>query len=389
MRIDFTHSAQATVGIEWELALTSKTTGELVNIAPQIIAEMRAALPAEAQEQIAAELLQNTVELVSSPHRTVSAALAQMQQLCQVLLRVCDRHDVAPIGAGCHPFANGSGQLATASERYQNFMRYHGWWGRNMLIWGVHTHIGVPTKELAIPALNELLVYQPHLIALASSSPFWLSNNTAYASNRTMLFQQLPSAGLPPQLQTWEDFENAIQALKTYNVISEINEARWDIRPAPKWGTVEIRTCDSVSSLEALGAITALSQCLAEEAYRRVRAGLEAATLPQAVRAENKWRAARFGLAAEVIINSKGDTELLSTQLQRVCERLTPIAADLGCAAQLRSVLAIAASNHTSAREQLDTYQEQVTAGKEHSAALTEVVFRLQQQLRSSVLNAA
>lgn len=388
MRLTFAKSPAATLGIEWELALTNKDTGELSNCAPEIIADLKKLSPRQLAARPTAELLQNTVELVSSPHQTVPAAIAEMQELAALLVQVADAHNVAPIGAGGHPFATWEQQLATDTARYREFMHNYGWWGRNMLIWGIHTHIGIADQNLAIPTLNKLLNYQPHLIALAASSPFWLSDDTSYASNRTMLFQQLPSAGLPPEIATWEDFEAAIADLQRYGIITEVNEARWDIRPAPQWGTLELRACDSVSDLETLGAISALSQCLTAEAASQKHTPPEQMPLPRIICAENKWRASRYGFAAEIITNSQGATAKLGAHLAATCERLLPFAADLGCTKELEYARNRALNCANSSTEQLACYNRQLQQGNDKHTALQEVVRFLQRDFRESVSRA-
>ena len=146
-----------------------------------------------------------------------------------------------------------------------------------MLIWGVHVHVGVSSAHKVMPIITSLLNQYPHLLALSASSPYWDGEDTGYASNRAMMFQQLPTAGLPFQFQEWSEFERFVHDQKKTGIIDHINEIRWDIRPSPHLGTIEVRIFDGVSNLRELGALVALTHCLIVDLDRRLDAGEHAA----------------------------------------------------------------------------------------------------------------
>ena len=148
---------------------------------------------------------------------------------------LADELGVDLYSAGTHPFAEWSHQLLTPGHRYEELIARTQWWGRQMLIWGVHMHVGV-RREHAMPIVSALLKWYPHLQALSASSPIWAGMDTGYASNRAMMFQQLPTAGLPFQFESWSDYEHYAEDLLTTGVIEVIDEIRWDVRPAPSWG---------------------------------------------------------------------------------------------------------------------------------------------------------
>jgi len=170
-----------------------------------------------------------------------------------------------------------------------------------MVIFGVYVHVGVDSAGKVLPILNGLLRWFPRLQALSASSPFWSGADTGYASNRALMFQQLPTAGLPFQFDTWPQFEAYVGDMLATGVISEFKEIRWDIRPSPALGTVEIRICDGLPTLDEVAAIAALTQCLVVDLNRRLEAGQ---ALPPWHVQENKWRAARYGLDAQVILDA-------------------------------------------------------------------------------------
>jgi carboxylate-amine ligase len=193
--------------------------------------------------------------------------------------------------AGTHPFAQWFDQKPTPSERYEHLLERTQWWGRQMLIWGVHVHVGIESRDKVLPILNGLLTFYPHLQALSASSPFWGGVATGYASNRALMFQQLPTAGLPWQMSRWSDYEGYVDDLVTTDIIRDYTEVRWDIRPSPHWGTVEMRACDGVSTATELGALAAVIHCLVERMSTQLDEGeVPLALQPWFVR-ENKWRA--------------------------------------------------------------------------------------------------
>lgn len=380
MPVTFAPSARSTLGIEWELAIVDRDTRELAGLAPGILAELRGRYPSERFPHLAGELLENTIELITAPHRRVADATADLRELALAVQRTAERRGAALIGSGSHPFSHWIDQRATQSERYDRFMERYRWWGRNMMIWGVHVHIGVDRRERVVPLVNALLTYLPHLLALSASSPLWAREATGYASNRTLMFQQLPTAGLPWPMEDWADFERVLEDLARTGIIAEPTEARWDIRPAPRWGTIEVRACDGASTLAEIGALAALTQCLAEELSERADRGETLPRLQPWYVRENKWRAARYGLDARVIVDPEGRQEPLRDELAALAERLRPVAERLDCTAELAEVLAILERGN-SAERQIAVYEAR--GGDER--ALTAVVDALVEEFRAGL----
>ncbi|WP_291793485.1 YbdK family carboxylate-amine ligase, partial [Brevibacterium sp.] len=216
-------------------------------------------------------------------------------------------------------------------ERYAELINRTQWWGRHMLIYGVHTHVGIDSRAKVLPILNALLAYVPHLQAVSASSPFWEATDTHYASNRAMMFQQLPTAGLPYQFQDWAGYEKYVQDMLHTGVIDQLNEIRWDIRPAPGWGTIEVRVCDGLATTAELAAVTAFVQCLVDDFSERLDRGETLPTMPDWFHVENKWRAARYGMDAIIIENAAADERLVTEVIADEVVRLRPVAARLEC----------------------------------------------------------
>ncbi|MEV8215142.1 glutamate--cysteine ligase [Leifsonia sp. NPDC077715] len=376
MQIEFSESERSTVGIEWELALVDGSTGDLVHIADEVLRELGTPDGRE-HPQITHELLLNTVELVSRVHKTVPAAITDLQELIGLVREVTDPLGVELMCAGTHPFAQWFDQKVTPNERYDRLLDRTQWWGRQMMIWGVHVHVGIDSVDKALPIVNGLLTYYPHLQALSASSPFWAGARTGYASNRALMFQQLPTAGLPWQFGTWANYEEYVQDLVTTGVVEDHSEVRWDIRPSPKWGTVEMRACDGLSTPDEVGAVAALIHCLTDRMSGQLDEGVEPVTLQPWFVRENKWRAARYGLDADIILAPDGSERLVSDSLRDLVEDLQPEAERLGCVDELGTVLTI-----------LDTgasYQRQLAVAEQNGGSLQAVVSSLTHELRSGL----
>jgi glutamate---cysteine ligase / carboxylate-amine ligase len=363
MDIPFAQSAQSTVGLEWELMLADAQSGDLVPAAPGILQVL------DEGSAITAELLTNTVEVTSDPRERIADAVGDLRRRIGLVQEQAARHGVSVLSAGSHPFAKWHDQHITEKSRYRTLVDRTQWWGRNLMIWGIHMHIGVDDQRKAMPIVGELTRYLPHLEALSASSPYWAGEQTGYASNRALVFQQLPTAGLPWPLADWSEFEGYVDDLVRTGVISEVTELRWDIRPAPRWGTVELRVCDSASNLLELGALAAFAQCLVEWSSRRLDAGERFEPLQPWYHRENKWRAARYGMDAIVITGRDGGEVTVREHLEELLPVLEPIAAELGCQAELAGV-----------REILDRgagYQRQVQVATAHDGDLRAVVRHL------------
>lgn len=376
MRIEFAPSRRSTVGAEWELALVERRTGELASVAEQILTEV-AEPGAEEHPKIKQELLLNTVEIITGVCDTVGEVADDLAESLDLVRKVTDPLGVEVFCAGTHPFATWYQQKVTNKERYAKLIERTQWWGRQMLIYGVHVHVGIEHREKALPILDGLLNYAPHLQALSASSPWWGGEETGYASNRALMFQQLPTAGLPFQFDKWSEFESYVDDMFVTGVIDDLTEIRWDIRPSPRLGTVEQRVCDGVPTLEEVTAIAALTQCLVEDLSTRLDNGEEIPTMPPWHVQENKWRAARYGMDAIVILNAAGDEQLVTESIVDLLNQLEPTARRLGCQNELAGIETILTYGAS--------YQRQRAVAREHNGSLKAVVASLIAEMREGI----
>jgi carboxylate-amine ligase len=359
-RLDFEGSPRPTLGVEWEFALIDADSRDLSNEAAEVIDHIGET------PHVHKELLRNTVEIVTGICDTVPQAMADLRSTLVSTREVVRGRGMELFCAGTHPFAQWSTQKLTDAPRYAELIKRTQWWGRQMLIWGVHVHVGVSSAHKVMPIISSMLNYYPHLLALSASSPFWASEDTGYASNRAMMFQQLPTAGLPFQFGTWREFERFVHDQKTTGIIDHINEIRWDIRPSPDLGTIEVRVFDGVSNLRELAALVALTHCLIVDLDRRLDAGEQLPVMPPWHVQENKWRAARYGLDAIIILDADSNERLVTEDLEDLLTRLDPVARSLHCADELAAVADIPRLGAS--------YQRQRRVAEEYDGDLRAVV---------------
>jgi carboxylate-amine ligase len=375
VRIEFAASPEPTLGVEWEFALVDRRTRDLRNEAAHLFARAKARLPDP--DRLHKELLRNTVEVVTGVCRTVDEAMTDLRETLTVVAPAGDELGLDLYGAGTHPFASWTAQELTEGHRYEELINRTQWWGRQMLIWGLHVHVGMPDKARVMAVLTALLRYYPHLQALSASSPIWAGVDTGYASNRALMFQQLPTAGLPFHFTEWEEFEAFADDQLRTGVIEVLSEIRWDLRPAPHLGTLENRVCDGVSSFDDLAALVAFCHCLVVDLDARLAAGETLPAMPPWHVQENKWRAARYGLDAIVILDDHCTERLVTDDLADEIERLAPVAEKLGCPAELASLADIPARGAS--------YQRQREVAAATDGDLVAVVDSVVRELRDAL----
>ncbi len=341
MPIHFASSAGPSLGVEMELTLIDPDSRELVKGAHEMLEEMGEGFPEGVHPKAKAELLQSTVEIITGICRNVAEVRADLTASLEELRTYTEPRGLMLMCAGTHPFSDPCKQEITPKERYQRLVDEMQWPARQMQIFGIHVHVGVRSGEKAIAMVNALSAYIPYFLALSASSPYWMGQDTGLASTRSKVFEGLPTAGPPWQLSNWAEFERFMDTLITARTIATIREVWWDIRPHPGFGTVELRICDGLTNLREVAAMAALSQCLVHRFDRLIDRGYTLPVPRAWVVRENKWRAARHGIEARIIVDDEGDTVPLREAVTELVEELTPIARQLGCVDELHDNLAI------------------------------------------------
>jgi len=374
VEITFSGSPRSSLGIEWELELIDSETGELTSGASGILAELERQRGA-AHPKAKHELLESCVEVITGVCATVSEALADLQGTVDEVRDVAKPLGLELMCSGSHPTTDWSTQKISPETRYVNLINQMQWMARQLQIFGVHVHVGVRSGKKAVPIVNALTAYVPHLLALSASSPYWIGTDTGLASYRSKVFEGRPTAGPPYLLSGWHEFEDFMETLMSAGTISSIREVWWDIRPHPDFGTVELRIFDGLPTLLEVGAVAAMSQCLVEMLSTQLDRGYTLPVPHDWIIRENKWRAARYGLETDIIVDEHGRTQPLRTSLQELLEDLGPVADRLECTNELASAYEILACG--------PSYERQRRVAAAHGGDLHAVVDSLVDEMRA------
>ncbi len=350
-------SQRPTLGVEWEIGIIDPETKDLVALGPEVVSEIQGAACNAAAEDAAGaarnaaadaiaqrvklEFLKNTVELVTGVCTNTSEAMAQLSETLGAVRQQVESHGGQLWASGSHPFSDFREQPLGDKPSYREIIERTKYWGSQMLIWGVHVHVGISNQDVVWPVINAVMTKYPHLLALTASSPAWEGMDTGYASNRTMLYQQLPTAGMPYQFQNWQQWQDFMLDQTRSGVISHTKSMHFDVRPASRLGTIEVRICDAPSNLRELAAVVAFTHCLVVYYARLAEAGESLPTLQPWHVAENKWRGARYGLDALVITSRDTQESWVRDDTADLLDELYPIAQELGCEKDLQLVVDI------------------------------------------------
>ncbi len=349
MRIDFNASPRPTLGVEIELSLVDNETRALTSVATDVLAAL-AHGPDGQHPKAKHELFQCTVEVITGVCDTVDEALDDLTSTLAELRAEVDARGVGLCCAGTHPFSRYEDQSVSPDPRYLELVESIQWPARQLAIYGVHFHVGVPGGEAAVQIVNSLAYALPLFLALSASSPYWLGEDTGMASSRTKVFEVLPTAGLPPELESWDDFERFMGTLMRAEAITSIRDVWWDVRPHPDFGTVELRMCDGIPTLAELGAVAALAQSLVARLTERFEADDPLPTARPWTIKQNKWLACRHGLDA-MLLAEGGLRRPAREWIEETVDDLAVTARRLGCADELADVRRIVAGGASYARQ--------------------------------------
>ncbi len=372
MKIDFSSSWGPSLGVEWELELVDLDTRELTSASNEVLAEI--GHDGGTHPKAKHELLQSCVEIITDVCATVPDVRADLAATAAEVQGAAARRGLGILCSGSHPITDWATQDISDDERYRALVERNQWIARQLQIFGVHVHVGVRESDKVIPIVNALLAYLPHLLALSASSPYWIGCDTGLASYRSKIFEALPTAGLPYQLSGWDEFERYMELLISTRAIQTVREVWWDIRPHPNFGTVEVRICDGLPTLDEVTAVAALAQCLVDQMDTQLDRGYQLPEPRAWVVRENKWRAARYGLDAEIVVDARGTVQPVREALDELVDELMPTARRLGCTDELAIVRRIMAKGAS--------YERQRRVATENGGDLRAVVDALLAEMR-------
>ncbi len=375
MVIKFNASKDFTVGIELELQLVDRKTLALTGTSGKILSEVRKD-PSLALS-IKHELMDSNIEVITGVSRSVSEAGAELSAIIGRLIGIAGEHNTLVSGGGTHPFSLARDQKVTDDKRYNRLLDTLQFVARRFNIFGMHVHVGIDGDEKSIYVMNRMLYYLPYILALSANSPFWEGEDTGLKSYRIKVFETLPTAGIPFYFQDWDTYTRLVESYIKTGTIETIREIWWDMRPHPDFGTVEVRICDTPSSLKEVMAIAALIQALAKKFSDEFDRGIIFQRLPSAVIRENKWRACRFGIDGDLISPDGESTYGLGRAIRGLCDSLKEEAAFLGSTEELGYVNDILGGGCGASR-QLKLYNEN---GKNFKAVVKNLATNLAEEV--------
>jgi carboxylate-amine ligase len=376
MHIPFTHNPYPTVGVELELHVIDAATGEQAHAAVEILGEMGRGHPDGEHPKAKHELFQSTIEIISGVCRTPAEVVADLSVTLAEVRAVAAPLGLTLVSSGTHPLAMACDQEVSPNPRYHALVEEMQWTARRLIICGTHVHVGVPSGEHSILIVNELLRHLPLFLILSSSSPYLEREDTGLASSRSKVFEALPTAGLPPRLRDWADFEIFMETLIASGSIQSVREVWWDVRPHPDFGTVELRMCDAVTTLREAQAIAGLAQTLVAHLIDQIDGGMLGAPPREWVTRENRWVAARHGADAQLIVDDEGTRRPARDILEDLVAELAPVADRNGTTEDLADLLVLWDVGPGYLRQ-----RRIVEAGGD----LTDVVMSLERQLDTGV----
>ena len=339
-----------TIGVELELQVLNENTLLLTPLAHQIMEEANI-------ESLRKEFFQSTLELTTGICDDVQQVQNDLQSTLNKVYESATRLGLKIASTGTHPEADYRDRTITPSPRYYELADHNQWLIRRMAVYGMHIHIGMKSDDEAIQFNNFLLHFVPHLLALSASSPFWQSMNTGLAAARPTIFESMPTCGMPYVVKNWKQFQRLYNALIRSKSIGSMKDLWWDIRPSPSYGTVELRICDEPATLrEALG-ITAFVHLLAHWFFHHSKEWrVKHRTSQRWILRENKWRAIRYGLGAEIIAHHDKKPVKLSDDILLWLEQVEVCAKLLGYEQYVETIRDII-DNGNSSQRQLDVFK--------------------------------
>jgi carboxylate-amine ligase len=372
--LEFAPSAPYTLGVEVELQIVDRTTLELAQKATQLLACW------SGPKTVQPEIFQSMIEVNTGVRANAAEAEADLRATMLPLLSLAREQGVRFIASGTHPTARYQDRVLFPAERYHGLIARNQWIARRLLIFGLHVHIGMPDPETCIAVQNELLWDLGLLLAASTSSPFWQGEATGLASSRITVFEAMPTGGMPSLVKDWAEFADLVGILERSHAITSLKDLWWDIRPSPRYGTLEIRVCDGLATVRETAMIVALAQGLARRAGARVAEGRGRTHPPAWLVRENKWRASRHGLDAEYVVQDDGTTEPARPYLARTLDELERDGLLEGNEAYIAPLRRLAQGAPTSAERQRAVF--------ERSGSFGEVTRSLADEFEDDLLSA-
>jgi glutamate---cysteine ligase / carboxylate-amine ligase len=364
-----------TIGVEEEFQIIDPETLELRSHVVQLISSAAARGMPDLVKQ---EMHQSIVETGTKICENASELRLEMHRTRSELVMAAESTGLQVAAAGTHPFSSWIDQVISPGERYQHIVEEMGQLARSLLIFGMHIHISMPDKQTTIDMMNMVRYFLPHLLALSTSSPFWMGRNTGLKSFRTTVFRRFPRTGIPELFDSWSAYENYVNLLIKLNCIDNGKKIWWDVRPHPTYGTLEFRLFDTTTKVEEAVAIAALTQAIIVKLHRLYTSNQSWRIYRRALIEENKWRAARYGIEGKLIDFGREAEVPMRELMYELLELIDDVVDELGSRSAIDYIHTIL-NEGTSAERQLRVYQQ--------TGNLKDVVRHLVAETRASVMD--
>ena len=344
---------QFTLGIEEEFQIVDPETRELRSHVSEILEEGRMLLG----EQIKPEMIQSQVEVGTGVCRNIQEARADITNLRSIISSLAEKNGLKIVAASTHPISRWQDQKVFEDERYELLVQELQTVARSLLIFGVHVHVGVADRERQIHIMNASRYFLPHVLALSTSSPFWMGHNTGLKSYRSEVFKQFPRTDIPDHFDSYPGFERYVDLLIRTGCINDGKKIWWDCRPHPFFPTLEFRICDIPTQVDDTIAIAALFQAIVAKLYKLMDQNLGFRLYRRMLIQENKWRAVRYGLDGKMIDFGKNKEVPVKDLIRELLDFVDDVLDDLGSRQAVEHIHTIL-DRGTSADEQLRVYRE-------------------------------
>ena len=344
---------QFTLGIEEEFQIVDPHTRELRSHVSEILAEGKTLFG----EQVKPEMIQSMIEVGTGICKDIKEARTDITNLRGILSGLVRKKGLEIVAAGTHPFSHWQDQKIFENARYELIVEENQMIARSLLTFGLHVHVGLADPERAIHIMNAVRYMLPHVLALSTSSPFWLGVHTGLKSYRSEVFTRMPRTGIPDHFESDSAFQRYVELLIETGCIDDGKKIYWDVRPHPFFPTLEFRICDIPTRVDDTIAIAALFQALVAKFNKLLDQNLTYRLHHKMLIEENKWRAVRYGLDGKMIDFGKGKEVPIRDLIRELLEFVDEVVNDLGSRKEIEHIYTIL-ERGTSADEQLRVWRE-------------------------------
>ena len=358
------------IGLEEEYLIVNKYDGELIIDPPKnLMRDCKKKL----KQQVKPEFLKSQIEVRTKVCSAIKDLKKNLIFLRKNISEILNQYDLAPIAVSIHPFSRWEQQKHTEKRRYSALAEDFQIVGRRLVISGMHIHVGIPDNEMRIDLMNQVAYFLPHLLALSTSSPFWKGELTGLKSYRVSIFDELPRTGLPEQFDSYNEYRRHLKILLNSGLLEDPSKIWWDLRPNVKFPTLEMRICDTCTSLKDAISIAALYLCIIHMVHRLRRENQKWRVYSKMLINENRWRVQRYGMEKGLVDFGKSKLVPYKHLIDELIELVKEDASELGCIQEVQNIKNIYKAG-TSADKQIKIFKNEIKKSGDTKLALESVV---------------